>query len=278
MSVVHPSARKVEELRRRWEGQESRLEAIARDLRAGRDWTMHLGGLPYIEEIPPLPGEVFGRDLRGADLRRYLRPAVAIRQATEREAALVAGISLEGLRNNTALPDTSPFPVEVEGAAEIALAMRRGERFLLARCDGEPVGVVRVGERDELRHYTGRRAYIEISGLAVLPRWRRTGIGTKLLRAAETQAEHDGFSWVLLRTTYEVGLVPWYRKLGYADRHVRQMTYTNAPTILDVIMTKRVGVAATRGPSEHLGGTVRPRARTTKGHPLFRRGGISDPP
>ena len=66
MSVVHPSPRKVEDLQLRWEGQEHRLEAVARDLRAGRDWTVHLQGLPYVEEVPPLPGEACGRDLRGS--------------------------------------------------------------------------------------------------------------------------------------------------------------------------------------------------------------------
>lgn len=242
MSVVHPPRQKVEFLRRRWEGQEKRLEAIARDLRAGKDWTIHLGGLPLVEEIPPLPGEIFGRDLRGADLRRYLRPEVLIEAATEREAALVAGISLEGLRNNTALPDASPFPTDVEGASETALAMRRGERFLLARCDGEPVGVVRLAERRELQAFTDDRAYLEISGLAVLPRWRRTGIGTRLLQEAERRAHRDGYRHVLLRTTLEVGLVPWYEANGYAQRHVRQLTWPGAPTCLDVVMTKPIGV------------------------------------
>jgi len=244
MSVTHPTPTKIQELRRRWEGQEGRLEAIARDLRAGRDWTLHLRGLPLVEEIPPLPGEAYGRDLRGANLQRLLRPAVEITAATGRESGQVAAISLEGLRNNTALPGTSPFPVAVEGAAEIALAMRRGDRFLLARCDGETVGVVRLGERREFQEFAGRLPYLEISGLAVLPAWRRTGIGRRLLRAAETQALEDGYGWVLLRTTLEVGLVPWYRKHGYEEKHTRQLTYPDAPTVLDVVMSKRCTLPA----------------------------------
>lgn len=244
MSVTHPTPAKIEELRKRWEGQEYRLEAIARDLRAGRDWTVHLRGLPLVEEIPPVPGEAYGRDLRGADLQRLLRPSVEIVPATARESGQVAAISLEGLRNNTALPGVSPFPVAVEGAAEIALAMRRGDRFLLARCDGETVGVVRLGERREFQEYTGRLPYIEISGLAVLPPWRRTGIGGRLLGAAEDLALEEGYGWVLLRTTLEVGLVSWYRRHGYEERHTRQLTYRDAPTVLDVIMSKPTGVAA----------------------------------
>ena len=239
MSVTHPTRSKIAELRKRWEGQETRLEAIARDLRAGRDWTKHLRGLPLVEEIPPLPGEAYGRDLRGADLQRLLRPPVDIVPATPRDCGQVAAISLEGLQNNTALPGTSPFPVAVEGAAEIALAMRRGDRFLLARCDGETVGVVRLGERREFQEFAGRLPYLEISGLAVIPTWRRTGIGGRLLRAAETLALEAGYGWVLLRTTLEVGLVPWYRKHGYEERHTRQLTSPDAPTVLDVIMSKR---------------------------------------
>ncbi len=245
MSVVHPTRAKVEALRQRWTGQEGRLRAIARDLRAGRDWTAHLRGLPHIGEIPPLEGEAYGRDLRGADLQRYLRPEADITLAGERESGLVAAIGFEGLRNNTALPGLSPFPVQSESAAEIALAMRRGERFYLARCDGEPVGVVRCVERREFQGYTDERPYLEISGLAVLPRWRGTGIGAALLAKAEALGDLEGFAYALLRTTYEVGLVPWYVKLGYVERGVRQLTYPGAPTYLDVILAKRLRFAQT---------------------------------
>lgn len=245
MSVVHPTRAKVEALRQRWSGQEKRLRAIARDLRAGHDWTVHLRGLPYIGEIPPLEGETYGRDLRGADLQRYLRPEAEISLAGERESGLVAAIGFEGLRNNTALPGLSPFPVQSESAAEIALAMRRGERFHLARCDGEPVGVVRCAERREFQGYTEERPYLEISGLAVLPRWRGTGIGASLLATAESLGHEEGFAYALLRTTYEVGLVPWYVRLGYTERGVRQLSYPGAPTYLDVILAKPLRMAQT---------------------------------
>lgn len=282
MSVVHPSPSKIEELRRRWEGQERRLEAIARDLRTGLDWTVHLRGLPYVEEVPPLPGEAYGRDLRGANLQRLLRPTVEIRPAAGREAGLVAAISLEGLRNNTALPDISPFPTEVEGAAEIALAMRRGDRFLLARCDREPVGVVRCAERREFMEYTFERPYVELSGLAVLPRWRGTGIGGRLLAQAEAETTQSGYDFVVLRTTLELGLVPWYRKLGYEERHTRQFRYPDSPTFLDVLMTKRVRAAvaqpepaqATRLRIVRADGTCT-QACTNGLHPLMGYGGVA---
>ncbi|MFV1960102.1 MAG: GNAT family N-acetyltransferase [Planctomycetota bacterium] len=243
MSATHPPAAKIEALEKRWEGEEYRLRAIAKDLRAGRDWTVHLRGLPLVEEVPPRPGEAYGRDLRGADLHHYLRPEVEVGRAEEHKAPLVAAISLEGLRNNTPLPDVSPFPVEVEGAGEIALAMRRGERFLLARCDREPVGVIRSAQHRQFEEYTADRPYIELSGLAVLARWRRSGIGTRLIERAERLAAQDGFDHVVLRTTREIGLVPWYERMGYVVKLTRQLSYPDAPTCLDVLMVKRLATA-----------------------------------
>jgi hypothetical protein len=179
MSVTHPSPFKVRALERRWEGQEWRLRRVARDLRAGRDWTVHLAELPFVEEIPPREGEALGRDLRGADLGRWLHPEVGVTVAREHEAPLVAAISLDALRNNTPLPDVSPFPVEVEGAGEAGLA------------------------------------------------------------------------WCLLRTTREVGLVPWYESMGYEVRLVRQLSYPDAPTCLDVVMAKRVRARGAARPPSH---------------------------
>ena len=46
----------------------------------------------------------------------------------------------------------------------------------------------------------------------------------------------------LLRTSMEVGLVPWYERRGYSMRRVRQFTYPEAPTFLDAILTKRLAV------------------------------------
>ena len=56
------------------------------------------------------------------------------------------------------------------------------------------------------------------------------------------RALEEGYAWVLLRTTLEVGLVPWYRKHGFEERHTRQLTYADAPTVLDVIMSKRTTI------------------------------------
>jgi ribosomal protein S18 acetylase RimI-like enzyme len=247
MSVTHPSPSRIEALRRRWTGQEARLRAIAQGILDGSDWTVHLAGLPYVEEVPPLPGEALGRDLRGADLKRWLAPVAGIRQATEDEAALIAGISLEGLTNNTPLDGVTPFPVTSENADEIAVAMRRGDRFLIARAGGQAVGVVRwAAPKSEFRAQTDGKPYAEISGLAVRPCARRQGVGLMLLAAAELQASAAGFEMVLLRTTMELGLVPWYEHAGYSVGLVRQLTCPEGPTILDVVMVRRVGAAGGR--------------------------------
>ena len=147
MSVTHPA-----ELDRRAApaaGGEARLRAIAQGILDGSDWTVHLAGLPYVEEVPPLQGEALGRDLRGADLRRWLAPVAGIRVAGEEDAALIAGIGLESLTNNTPLDGVTPFPVAHENANDIAVAMRRGEHFLIARAAGQAVGVVRWAPRSE---------------------------------------------------------------------------------------------------------------------------------
>lgn len=277
MSVTHPSPSRIEALRRRWNGQEARLRAVAQGILDGSDWTVHLAGLPYVDEVPPLPGEALGRDLRGADLRRWLAPVAGIRQATEDEAALIAGISLEGLTNNTPLDGVSPFPVTNENADDIGVAMRRGDRFLIARAGGQAVGVVRWAPRSEFRTQTEGRPYAEISGLAVRPCARRQGVGLTLLAAAEAQASAAGFEVVLLRTTMELGLVPWYERAGYDVSLVRQLTCPEGPTILDVVMVRRVGAAA----KPRAGTTSAPKAgppRVAAGHVRAVRMRVSPPP
>ncbi|MDJ0973504.1 MAG: GNAT family N-acetyltransferase [Planctomycetota bacterium] len=238
MSVVHLSPTRLKALQERWIGQEDRLRRIAQSLLAGEDWTEHLRGLPHVHEVPPRGGEALGRDLRGADLSRHLVPLIDIRPATVGEAAIVAGVTLEAMRNNTPLPDVSPFPAEFEGAEQMAVAIRRGEVFLLARCGPKPVGVVRIAERREYEELTDGRSYAEISGLAVHPAWRKLGIGGRLLGAAEGFALDGGRDTALLRTTLELGLVPYYQRRGYETRLMRQMTYAGAPMFIDVVMVK----------------------------------------
>jgi len=248
--MIHPSPDRIRQLTDRWIGQEERLQKVAEAMLAQEDWTVHLRGLPFVEEIPPREGEAYGRDLRGANLRARLHPRIDVTRATERDAALVASVTLDGLQNNTPLPGVTPFPVALESAEGIALAMRKGDRFLLARAARIPIGVVRWALRREFTDLTDDRAYGEISGVAVATTHRRVGVGSVLVASAEWDIAAEGNEVALLRTTIEVGLVPWYERLGYAVRRVRQFTYPDAPTFLDAIMTKRLAVIG-RGAGPH---------------------------
>ena len=100
--MIHPSPDRIRQLTDRWTGQDGRLQRIAESMLAGEDWTAHLRGLPYVDEIPPREGEAYGRDLRGADLRTALHPRIDVTRATERDAALVAALTLEGLQQQHA--------------------------------------------------------------------------------------------------------------------------------------------------------------------------------
>jgi GNAT superfamily N-acetyltransferase len=229
-------------LRERWNGQEARLQRIAEAIIAGEDWTRHLRGLPHVEEIPPRQGEAYGRDLRGADLRRMLHPRVEIARAGERDAALVASVALDGLLNNTPLHGVSPFPPDIESAEAVALAMRRGDHFLVARLGKTLVGTVRWAVRREFPDLCDGQPYGEVSNLAVSPAHRRVGIGGLLLASAEWDVAREGYEWSLLRTAVEVGLVPFYVSRGWAQRTLRQFSCPDGPTFLDAVLTKRLAV------------------------------------
>jgi GNAT superfamily N-acetyltransferase len=140
----------------------------------------------------------------------------------------------------------SPFPQESESAEDVLRAMRRGDRFFLARCGAPTVGVVRWAERREFQDLLDKAPYAEVSGLAVLPAWRRLGIGALLLGTAERDALVLGYRHALLRTTFELGLVPWYERLGYAVATTRQLTFPDAPTFLDVVMTRALALETPR--------------------------------
>lgn len=240
--MIHPSPDRIRQLTDRWNGQAERLERIAESMLVGEDWTVHLRGLPLVEEIPPRDGEAYGRDLRGAQLRSLLHPKISVARATEKDAALVASLTLEGLENNTPLPGVTPFPVDVESADGIQIAMRKGDRFLLARAAKKAVGVVRWAARREFAELSDDREYGEISGLAVAITHRRFGVGSTLLASAEWDVAAQGHDVALLRTAMEVGLVHWYEARGYALKRVRQFTYPGAPTFLDAILTKKLAV------------------------------------
>ena len=62
---MHEEKATEQQLRDRWIGEEERIQKIIESAKKGDDWTVHLEGLPYIDEIQPVFDEKYGRDLRG---------------------------------------------------------------------------------------------------------------------------------------------------------------------------------------------------------------------
>lgn len=86
-ALVNEEMTKEKLLRERWKGEEDRIQKICEFARKGEDWTVHLKALPFVEEIGPLAGEKYGRDLRGAPLN-----GADLREANLRGADLSAAI------------------------------------------------------------------------------------------------------------------------------------------------------------------------------------------
>lgn len=211
MSLLEPTAAKVEALRQRWRGQGWRLRAIADDLVRGGDWTRHLKGLPHVEEVAPLPGERLGRDLRGADLVQALRPEVAVLQAGLPDVPAIARVLRRAHVGRGPLGAAVPIgsPPEDEGA--LASAILRGDVFLLVALAGRTAGVVRVQPSSGLRAATVG----EIADLAVRPRFQGLGVGSRLLAEAEATLASWGLVRAVLKAIPEAGRVSWYERRGY---------------------------------------------------------------
>jgi predicted N-acetyltransferase YhbS len=120
---------------------------------------------------------------------------------------------------------------------EEALEYFRKGRFLLAEEDGVLTGVVYV----ELR---GERSYLGL--LSVNPELQKTGLGRRLMAAAEEFARemgshHMDLTVVNLRTE----LPPFYRKLGYTENGTAPIRPEMVPRVTQpchfIRMTKPLG-------------------------------------
>ena len=75
----------------------------------------------------------------------------------------------------------------------------------LAVTDDRPVGI--IGARDNY-----------VAGLWIHPRYHRRGIGTKLMRDAETAAREHGHDTMWLETSeYNADAPAFYRAIGYSE-------------------------------------------------------------
>jgi ribosomal protein S18 acetylase RimI-like enzyme len=234
--------KKIEALQKRWEGQEERLQKIADAIIKGEDWTAFLDGMPYLDEVQKLDGDCRPRDLRGANLRRYLMPTTTMEPATISDTANIAYIMRESNRNNTPLRGISPFPLPMINADDIGLMMEKGSRFFMALQMGKVIGIVQMDSASEFKHLAEDKPYYELSNLSVLPAYRHLGVARSVLREFEKFARGEGkHSYILLRTVLEHGLVNYWERGGYALREVYQRQHPKgAPAYMEAVMTKKI--------------------------------------
>lgn len=233
---------KIRVLRERWEGENERLNKIADSIVMGEDWTVHLEGLPFIEEVERIHGDKFPRDLRGANLRRYLLPTTIIEPATSEDAPNISYIIKEAMLNDTPLRGVSPFPVPHLNAEDIGLAMERGSRFYMAIQLGKVIGTLQLDSHMDYKHCCDDEPYYEISSLCTLPAYRHQGIGGAIIRASEAVCRQEGeHDWILMRINAEMGFESYYERGGYKRIEVYQRRHPiGAPAHLECVMVKKL--------------------------------------
>jgi ribosomal protein S18 acetylase RimI-like enzyme len=234
--------KKIEALQKRWEGQDDRLQKIADSIMKGEDWTAHLKGIPYLDELQKLDGDSCPRDLRGANLRRYLMPTTVMEPAAVSDTPNIAYIMRESNRNNTPLRGISPFPLPLVNADDIGLMMEKGSRFFMALQMGKVIGIVQMDSASEFKHLAEDKAYYEISNLSVLPAYRHLGVARAVLQEFVKFAANEGkHAFILLRTVVEHGLVNYWERGGFTLCEVYQRQHPKgAPAFMEAIMTKKI--------------------------------------
>jgi predicted N-acetyltransferase YhbS len=233
---------KIKALRQRWENQEERLQKIADAVMKGEDWTVHLQGLPHLNDLETQPGDKYPRDLRGASLSHYLQPTLSIVPASREDAPNIAYIIREAMLNNTPLRGKSPFPVSTLSADDVSAAMERGSRFFIAMQLGDVIGAVQIDSGNDLKHITNNEQYYEISNVSTLPACRNQGVGGGVFEEAEKfvtkEAKHN---WILIRIVAELGLEHYCQRLGYVKKEVYQrQPVKGSPAFMEIIMTKKL--------------------------------------
>lgn len=237
------SDEKINLLKQRWEHQPERLQNIADAIMKNEDWTVHLEGLPFLNELETLPGDKYPRDLRGANLRRYLQPRTTIVPATTEDAPNIAYIIREALTNNTPLRGKTPFPVPNLSADDIGMAMERGSRFFMAMQLGKVIGAVQLDSGSEYKHNTNNEPYYEITNISTLPAYRHQGIGGAIIRETEKFAIQEGkHRWVLMRIIAELGFEEYYMRWGYIRKEVYQKQQPKgSAAFMECILVKKIG-------------------------------------
>lgn len=90
---------------------------------------------------------------------------------------------------------------------------------LVAECDGAVAGCIHLQDYDTLYFEPMKN----ILGLAVLPEYRRQGIATALLKAADQWAEETGAAGIrLVSGVSREGAHACYRRNGYQETHLQK--------------------------------------------------------
>jgi predicted N-acetyltransferase YhbS len=233
---------KIRQLAERWEGQTERLNKIADSIVKGEDWTVHLEGLPYLDDIEVVSGDKFPRDLRGANLRRYLQPTTLIEPATPEDAPNIAYIIREAMLNDTPLRGVSPFPVPPLNAEDIGMAMERGSRFFMAMQMQKVIGALKLDSNLEFKHCTDDQPYYEVTNISTLPAYRHQGVGGAIIRETEKFARQEGkHEWMLMRIIAELGFESYYARIGYERKEVYERNHPKgSPAYLECVMVKKL--------------------------------------
>ncbi len=234
--------KRIEALQKRWEGQEWRLQKIADSMMNSEDWTIHLDGMPFLDEVQKIDGDKYPRDLRGANLRRYLMPTTIMEPADNSDLANIAYIMREANRNNTPLRGLSPFPVPPINSEDIGLMIENGSRFFVALQMGKVIGAVQLDSASQHKNLSEEKPYYELSNLSVLPAYRHLGVARAVLHELEEFCRKEGkHDYMLLRTVMEHGIVNYWERGGYALREVYQRQQPKgSPAYMEAVMAKKL--------------------------------------
>jgi GNAT superfamily N-acetyltransferase len=154
-------------------------------------------------------------------------------EASETDAAAVAALRMAAARDLTARFGGGTWSFAAESEASVRAELLTSA-VLFAREEGVLVGTLRLTTKNPwLGHtdfFTPCARPVYLTSMAVAPKWRRCGIGRKLLDEARRKAlELRGEAIRLDSYNAAAGAGDFYRKCGF--REVRRGDYNGTPLI-----------------------------------------------
>ena len=157
--------------------------------------------------------------------------AITLRAGTREDAEAIAELSLESSSYYASIAPDTHLPGEREGFAEWIAEDWRDEPTMLslvAHVDGEVAGYLEavIQEPASWGRFFGSRDLrarrLHINAVLTAGRYRRQGVATELVAAAERWGREQGAVVAVLDTFYDSPLsVPfWERRMGYRRRSI----------------------------------------------------------